>query len=104
MPPSGCSCRFSKISAKDGPSGASQLEIRPSALVRALKAAEGPNGLRRVRATERPGAGTPLTRSRTWQVMGSFGLLVVAAGRNEEGSLGWGSNWLRFSMLRFTVE
>ena len=53
----------------------------------ALKAAEGPNGLRRVRETESLGAGTPLTRSRTWQVMGSFDLLVVDKGRIVGGSI-----------------
>ena len=68
--------------------------------MRAVKAVEGPNGLRRVRETERRGAGTPLTRSRTWQVMGSFGLLVMVAGMSVEGSFGWGSDWLALSMLR----
>ena len=69
-----------------------------------MKAAEGPNGLRRVRETERPGAGTPLTRSRTWQVMGSLDLLisVVDAGSGEEVEEGW--NWLGFSMLRLTAD
>lgn len=57
-----------------------------------MKAAEGPNGLRRVRETKRPGAGTPLTRSRTWQVMGSLVLLVVVVvvvvdGGTREGVL-----------------
>lgn len=70
----------------------------------ALKAAEGPNGLRRVRETERPGAGTPLTRSRTWQVIGSFGLLVVEGGMIDEASFGWNSDRLFFSMLSLTAN
>ena len=67
--------------------------------MRAVKAEDGPNGLRRVRETGRCGAGTPLTRSRTWQVMGSFGMLGVTAGRSEEASLDWDSDWLRLSMF-----
>jgi len=50
-----------------------QLLMRPSLLVNAVMGAEGPKGLISVRETERCGAGTPVVRSRTWQVMGSRG-------------------------------
>ena len=56
-----------------------QFIIRPSAFVRALKGAEGPSGRKRVSDTARRGAGRPVTRSRTWQVMGSLGGAVGAA-------------------------
>ena len=57
--------------------------MRPSALVVAVKGAEGPRGRRRVRVTDKEDAGRPVVRSRTWHVMGSFGGDVA---RIEEGS------------------
>lgn len=45
--------------------------MRPSDVVVARKGFDGPSGRIRVRETSRNGAGRPVVRSRTWQVIGS---------------------------------
>ncbi len=58
------------------------MEIRPSALVRAVNGVEGPRGRKRVSETGISRAGSPVVRSRTWHVMESLGEDVR---RVEEG-------------------
>ena len=72
--------------------------MRPSALVKALKGADGPRGPKRVRVTDMDGAGRPVVWSRTWHVIGSLG------GDGEAEVCGvtveFGSVILVFSVLR----